>query len=72
LGLGCGVVYKVAPSGQETVLHAFTGGADGNSPYSGLVADRSGNLYGTTSWGGKGGFSNMFASGGGVVYRIAH
>jgi uncharacterized repeat protein (TIGR03803 family) len=72
LGLGCGVVYRVDSSGQETVLHAFTGGPDGNSPYSGLVADGSGNLYGTTSLGGKGGFSNVFASGGGVVYKIAH
>jgi uncharacterized repeat protein (TIGR03803 family) len=70
-GLGCGVVYKVDPAGQETVLHAFTGGADGNSPNSGLVADSSGNLYGTTPWGGKGGFSNVFASGGGVVFKVA-
>jgi uncharacterized repeat protein (TIGR03803 family) len=72
LGLGCGVVYKIDPAGQETVLHAFTGGADGNSPYAGLVADPSGSIYGTTAWGGKGGFSNVYASGGGVVYKIAH
>jgi uncharacterized repeat protein (TIGR03803 family) len=67
---GCGVVYRVDPSGQETVLHAFTGGADGNYPNSGLVAGPSGSLYGTTVWGGKGGFSNVYASGSGVVYKI--
>ncbi len=27
----CGVVYKLDPSGVETVLYAFTGGADGGS-----------------------------------------
>jgi uncharacterized repeat protein (TIGR03803 family) len=45
---GCGVVYKVSPSGQETVLHTFTGGADGDTPYAGLAADATGNLYGLT------------------------
>ncbi len=31
-----------------TVLHAFTGGADGGAPYGGLTMDAAGNLYGTT------------------------
>jgi hypothetical protein len=36
-----------------TVLHAFTGGADGANPIgSGLTIDRAGNLYGGTSDGG--------------------
>jgi uncharacterized repeat protein (TIGR03803 family) len=69
-GVGCGVVYKLDPAGRETVLHAFTGEADGDSPYSGLVAGPSGNLYGTTPWGGKGGFGSVYASGGGIVYKI--
>jgi len=32
-----------------TVLHTFTGGADGYTPYAGLTLDNAGNLYGTTS-----------------------
>src|SRR5579871_2197156 len=32
----------------ETVLYSFTGGSDGGVPYSGLVMDFRGNLYGTT------------------------
>jgi uncharacterized repeat protein (TIGR03803 family) len=52
---GCGTVFKVDPSGKETVLHAFTNnGADGNNPNAGLVQDSSGNLYGTTISGGTG------------------
>ena len=57
-----GVVYKLSPAGQETVLHSFTGGADGANPYAGVVRDSSGNLYGTTFLGG--------ASNAGVVYKV--
>ncbi|MBS0422823.1 MAG: hypothetical protein JSR66_34275 [Proteobacteria bacterium] len=45
---GCGVVFRLAPDGSYTVLHAFTGGADGAYPNGTLVRDRAGNLYGTT------------------------
>ena len=31
-GLACGVVFKLDPSGKETVLHSFTGGSDGALP----------------------------------------
>jgi uncharacterized repeat protein (TIGR03803 family) len=60
---GCGVVFKVAPDGTETVLYAFKGGRDGGGPTAGLVADAAGNLYGTTSVGGKLGF--------GVAFKLA-
>lgn len=53
---GCGVIFKIDPSGNETVLYKFTGGADGEFPSSALVLDGAGNLYGTTSNGGNIGF----------------
>ena len=34
---GAGVVYKVSPSGRETVLYSFTGGADGNNPFAAVT-----------------------------------
>lgn len=49
---GCGTVFKVDSTGKESVLYAFTGGADGRNPEAGLVRDAAGNLYGTTSTGG--------------------
>ena len=49
---GCGTVFKVDPSGNETVLYRFTGGTDGQFPSAGLVLDLAGNLYGTTQYGG--------------------
>jgi len=57
-----GVVFKIDPTGKETVLYTFTGGADGGLPFSALICDPAGNLYGTTEIGG--------ASGAGVVFRI--
>jgi len=43
-----------------TVLHSFTGGADGGAPYAGLVSDAASNLYGTTQVGGKYGYGTVF------------
>ena len=37
-----------------SVIHTFTGGADGATPMAGLTLDRAGNLYGTTLSGGNG------------------
>jgi uncharacterized repeat protein (TIGR03803 family) len=59
---GCGVVYKLDPTGKETVLHSFTGGADGAGPMADVILDASGNLYGTTEVGG--------AANNGVVFKL--
>lgn len=58
-----GVVFEVTPSGTEKVLYTFTGGADGNLPYSTLIGDGHGNFYGTTAQGGS--------SNDGVVFKLA-
>jgi len=63
---GCGVVFKLDPSGHETVLYSFTGGTDGSGPTGVLVQDKSGNLYGTTIGGGV----QTGSSGFGVVYKL--
>src|ERR1700691_1467618 len=48
-----GIVFELDPAGNLTVLHGFTGHADGSYPYAGVVLDSAGNVYGTTSEGGK-------------------
>jgi uncharacterized repeat protein (TIGR03803 family) len=57
---GFGVVFKVDATGKETVLYSFTGGADGGSPYTGVILDPAGNLYGTTGSGGTGNNGVLF------------
>jgi uncharacterized repeat protein (TIGR03803 family) len=61
---GCGVVFKLSPTGAFTVLHTFTGGLDGGNPYAGVTRDAAGNLYGTTVSGGAHRF-------GGVVFKLS-
>lgn len=53
-GFGCGTIYKLDTSGKLTVLHTFTGEADGKLPYNRLLLDAHGNLYGTATGGGNG------------------
>jgi uncharacterized repeat protein (TIGR03803 family) len=50
-----GVVFELAPDKTESILHTFrgVGGNDGAQSVAGLIADGSGNLYGTTSNGGR-------------------
>ncbi|HEY1615525.1 MAG TPA: choice-of-anchor tandem repeat GloVer-containing protein [Rhizomicrobium sp.] len=43
-----------------TVLHSFAGGADGASPYSTLIMDKKGDLYGTTLAGGSANLGTVF------------
>jgi uncharacterized repeat protein (TIGR03803 family) len=63
---GQGNVFKLTPSNggwTYTSLHDFTGGEDGGLPYSSLVMDANGNLYGTASLGGS--------HGAGVVFQVS-
>src|SRR5205823_6941598 len=64
---GFGNVFKLAPDGTFTVLHAFTGTPDGALPLAGLIFDSAGNLYGTAAMGGSCGLY----SGCGVVFKIS-
>jgi uncharacterized repeat protein (TIGR03803 family) len=81
---GCGVVFELSPtsggSWHETVLHAFTGDADGSAPSGAPALDNFGNLYGTTSAGANQRcfngcgvvFSLTPASGGGWTETVLH
>ena len=53
-----------------SVLHNFTGGLDGASPYTGLTLGRSGNLYGTATYGGFLGNDCGLANGCGTVFEL--
>ena len=56
-----GTVFKVNPSGTETVLHSFAGyPTDGQSANTALILDGSGNLYGATPAGGAANVGTVF------------
>jgi uncharacterized repeat protein (TIGR03803 family) len=68
-GNGCGVVFRLTQGADgkwdEMVLHDFAG-SDGQYPNGALVADKAGNLYGTTVYGG----SSCSDPGCGVVFEL--
>jgi hypothetical protein len=69
--VGCGVVYRLAPGAAgwvQTVLYAFTGGADGAGP-GGLISDSVGNLYGVAAAGGNPGCLQDFGCG--LVFQLS-
>jgi uncharacterized repeat protein (TIGR03803 family) len=84
--IGCGTVFRLTPPAHAcgsvfcpwtaTVLYAFHGGSDGESPASGdVVFDQAGNIYGTTSSGGSYGSGTVYElspSGGGWTETVLY
>jgi len=71
--LGCGTVFELTPGSggwTESVLYTFSGGNDGREPYARLLFDTSGNLYGTTLFGGN--INSVCSSGCGTVFKLTH
>jgi uncharacterized repeat protein (TIGR03803 family) len=64
---GCGTVFRIDATGNETVLYRFAGGTDGSYPYGGLILDSANNLYGTTLHGGGQGCGG---AGCGTVFKL--
>jgi uncharacterized repeat protein (TIGR03803 family) len=67
-----GTVFKVDPSGTESVLYSFKGPPDGSASLAGLIIDNAGNLYGTTFLGGSSGNCSFQGGGCGTVFKLAH
>lgn len=62
-GSGLGAIYEIDAQGQETILYEFCSQpncADGYLPWATLIMDKSGNLYGTTEFGGEYGQGVVF------------
>src|SRR5258708_18383243 len=75
-----GVVFQLLPKAngayQYRVLYSFTGGNDGSGPYSGVIVDKTGNLYGTTNFGGANSYGTIFElarqSSGSHIFSVLH
>jgi hypothetical protein len=79
--IGCGAVFELTPATNgcwsEQILHSFhNNGTDGVGPYSGVVFDAAGNLYGTTIGGGIYAYGTVYEltprTGGGWRQMILH
>jgi uncharacterized repeat protein (TIGR03803 family) len=73
---GGGIVFELAPKEDgtwtEKILHSFNDdGKDGYASSAGLVLDASGNLYGTTFYGGGGGCNEGNTHGCGTIFELA-
>jgi uncharacterized repeat protein (TIGR03803 family) len=67
-----GTVFTVRTDGSAfRVLHLFGEASDGQNPTASLFLDASGNLIGTTGYGGAGGFGTVFALSVGRPHAIA-
>jgi uncharacterized repeat protein (TIGR03803 family) len=64
-------LLPTSATASEKVLYSFQGGKDGVAPFSALVADQSGNLYGTTAGGGRGMGCSDGGHGCGTIFRLA-
>jgi uncharacterized repeat protein (TIGR03803 family) len=77
---GCGSIFELSPFNggwKETILHQFqANGTDGTNPYSTLILDSVGNLYGTTFKGGTSNDGTVFelspSAGGAWTEQILH
>ena len=69
---GCGTIFKLSPSGSvytKRTVYAFKGAGDGGNPWGDLLLDSSGNLYGTTRFGGDSYACQYYGCG--TVFRIS-
>jgi uncharacterized repeat protein (TIGR03803 family) len=59
LTANAGILFKISPTGNLTILHDFVG-ADGSNPYASLYHGTNGFFYGSTTAGGANGLGTLF------------
>jgi uncharacterized repeat protein (TIGR03803 family) len=55
-----GAIFKLTPAGAFSVLHSFTNGPDGITPFAGLIQATDGNLYGASFQGVSSFYGTIF------------
>jgi uncharacterized repeat protein (TIGR03803 family) len=66
---GCGLVFRIDKKGKYTIVHQFTGHADGAAPII-LIRDDTGNLYGIAQFGADSKCQLQNSDGCGTIFEI--
>lgn len=70
---GAGTVFKIATNGTYSIVYSFAGSStDGFFPSTGLMQDTNGDIWGTTSVGGTGGYGTVFEIARDGTYSVVH
>ena len=67
-----GTIVRMTPAGSVTVLHTFTGGADGGWPNGPLIQASDGDFYGMTTVGGRSNFGTVFRMSADGVFTVLY
>jgi uncharacterized repeat protein (TIGR03803 family) len=67
---GCGTIFAISTGGPETILHSFSGGADG--AYPSALLDVHGTLYGTAAGGGTENNGTVYSIGPSGAFTIVY
>lgn len=57
---GSGTLFRITATGAETIVHDFVGATDGANPTHRPIQSTDGHFYGTTSYGGPGGWGTVY------------
>jgi len=69
-GNGCGTIYEMQANGKFRVLYTFTSLTQAIEPIGSPIIDSTGNLFGTTQWGGD--LNCEHTVGCGTIYELDH
>jgi len=69
---GPGTIYKITPSGQASILYAFTRGSDGCYPFPGLTLGPDGQMYGATDGCGDSNSGTIFKINSAGAFTLLH
>jgi uncharacterized repeat protein (TIGR03803 family) len=69
---GCGVLYRLSPSGKFKILRTFDDAVDGRYPVGQLVRDKLGNFYGIGTTGGPNLGGTVFEYSAKGIFTVLH
>src|ERR1700722_4815657 len=67
-----GTLFKITVGGKESLVHSFGASGDGTIPDGAVIFDASGNMYGTTNYGGANDDGTLWELAADGTYSVLH